>query len=231
MVETLSLSGLSDALKLVLLLKLLLATVLGGAIGLEREIAGKPAGLRTNILICVGAALFMHLSIYVAEIGFSADGHPYGDTTRIAAQIVSGIGFLGAGAILHSHGAVLGLTTAATIWVVAAVGAAVGAGAYVEGIGTSVLIILVLVGLRPFERRFLLRRRKVNATLRVARELRFDTVEDILRGAGLHIHSRRTFEHESDRAFELELVGTTKQFDVAVDELRRRNDVISLTLD
>jgi putative Mg2+ transporter-C (MgtC) family protein len=221
----------SDALKLVLLLKLLLATVLGGAIGLEREIAGKPAGLRTNILICVGAALFMHLSIYVAEIGYSPDGHPYGDTTRIAAQIVSGIGFLGAGAILHAHGAVVGLTTAATIWVVAAVGAAVGAGAYVEGVGTSVLIILVLVGLRPFERRLLLRRRKVNATLRVARDLRFDIVEDILRGAGLHIHSRRTFEHESDRAFELELVGTTKQFDVAVDELKRRNDVISLTLD
>jgi putative Mg2+ transporter-C (MgtC) family protein len=229
--EGLSLSGVSDALKLVLLFKLLLATILGGAIGLEREIAGKPAGLRTNILICVGAALFMHLSIYVAEIGYSPDGHPYGDTTRIAAQIVSGIGFLGAGAILHAHGAVVGLTTAATIWVVAAVGAAVGAGAYVEGIGTSILMILVLVGLRPFERRLLLRRRKVNATLRVNRDLRFDIVEDILRGAGLHIHARRTFEHESDRAFELELVGTTKQFDVAVDELRRRNDVISLTLD
>lgn len=227
----LSLGGVTDALKLVLLFKLLLATILGGAIGLEREIAGKPAGLRTNILICVGAALFMHLSIYVAEIGYSPDGHPYGDTTRIAAQIVSGIGFLGAGAILHAHGAVVGLTTAATIWVVAAVGAAIGAGAYVEGIGTSILMILVLVGLRPFERRLLLRRRKVNATLRVQRDLRFDIVEDILRGAGLHIHARRTFEHESDRAFELELVGTTKQFDVAVDELRRRNDVISLTLD
>jgi uncharacterized membrane protein YhiD involved in acid resistance len=229
--QGLSLSGVSDALKLVLLFKLLLATILGGAIGLEREIAGKPAGLRTNILICVGAALFMHLSIYVAEIGYSPDGHPYGDTTRIAAQIVSGIGFLGAGAILHAHGAVVGLTTAATIWVVAAVGAAIGAGAYVEGVGTSILMILVLVGLRPFERRLLLRRRKVNATLRVNRDLRFDVVEDILRGAGLHIHARRTFEHENDRAFELELVGTTKQFDVVVDELRRRNDVISLTLD
>ena len=82
----------SDALKLVLLLKLLLATLLGGAIGFEREIAGKPAGLRTNILICVGAALFTHLSISVAQIGFTPDGRPYGDTTRITAQIVSGIG-------------------------------------------------------------------------------------------------------------------------------------------
>ena len=209
----------------------MLATLLGGAIGLEREIAGKPAGLRTNILICLGAALFTHLSIYIAEVGFTPDGRPYGDTTRIASQIVSGIGFLGAGAILHAHGAVLGLTTAATIWVVAAVGAAIGAGAYVEGIGTSLVIILVLVGLRPLERGLLHRRRKVNATVRVQRDLRFDAIEDILRGCGLHIFSRRTFEHESDRAFEVELIGTSKQIDEAVDELCRRQDVISISVD
>jgi putative Mg2+ transporter-C (MgtC) family protein len=214
-----------------LLFKLMLATVLGGAIGMEREIAGKPAGLRTNILICVGAALFTHLSIHIAEIGFTPDGRPYGDTTRIAAQIVSGIGFLGAGAILHAHGAVLGLTTAATIWVVAAVGAAVGAGAYVEGVGTSLMIILVLVGLRPVERKLLLRRRKVSASVRVQRDLRFDTIEDILRGNGMHVISRRTFEHESDRSFELELIGTSKQIDTVIDELRRRQDVISISVD
>jgi putative Mg2+ transporter-C (MgtC) family protein len=221
----------SDALKLVLLLKLLLATLLGGAIGFEREIAGKPAGLRTNILICVGAALFTHLSISIAQIGFTPDGRPYGDTTRIAAQIVSGIGFLGAGAILHAHGAVVGLTTAATIWVVAAVGAAVGAGAYVEGVGTSVLIILVLVGLRPVERRLLNRRRKVNATIRVQREVRFDVIEDIIRICGLHLVSRRTYEHDSDRAFELELIGTAKQIDLAIDDMRRRQDIVSVSVE
>ena len=226
-----SLQALSEALRLVLLLKLLLATLLGGAIGLEREIAGKPAGLRTNILICIGAALFTHLSISIAQIGFTADGRPYGDTTRIAAQIVSGIGFLGAGAILHAHGAVVGLTTAATIWVVAAVGAAVGAGAYVEGIGTSALIMIVLVGLRPVERKLLRRRRKVNATVRVRREARYDAIEDILRGCGLHIFSKRTFEHESDRAFELELIGTSTQVDLAIEELRARQDIISISVD
>lgn len=212
-------------------MKLLLATVLGGAIGMEREIAGKPAGLRTNILICVGAALFTHLSVYIALIGFTPDGRPYGDTTRIAAQIVSGIGFLGAGAILHAHGAVVGLTTAASIWVVAAVGAAIGAGAYVEGIGTSVLIVLVLVGLRPVEHRLLLRRRKINATIRVQRDVRFDALEDILRVSGMHIVSRRTFEHDSDRSFELELIGTSKQIDTAIDEMRRRQDVISVSVE
>src|SRR5206468_4062819 len=146
-------------------------------------------------------------------------------------QIVSGIGFLGAGAILHAHGAVLGLTTAATIWVVAAVGAAVGAGAYVEGVGTTILMVLVLVGLRPLEMRLLLRRRKVSATVRVQRDMRFDIVEDILRGNGLHIVSRRTYEHESDRAFELELIGTSKQIDTVVDDLRRRQDVVSISVD
>ena len=226
-----SLGTVTDALKLVLLWKLLLATVLGGAIGFEREIAGKPAGLRTNILICVGAALFTHLSISIAQIGFTPDGRPYGDTTRITAQIVSGIGFLGAGAILHAHGAVVGLTTAATIWVVAAVGAAIGAGAYVEGIGTSVLIILVLVGLRPVERNLLNRRRKVNATIRVQRDVRFDVIEDIIRVCGLHIVSRRTYEHDSDRAFEIELIGTSKQIDLAIDDMRRRQDVISVAVE
>src|SRR3989442_13034921 len=100
-------------------LKLLLAAVLGGIIGIEREIRDKPAGLRTNILICVGSTLFMSISTKVAEL-------LGGDPTRIAAQIISGIGFLGAGAVLHSHGFVLGLTTAATIWVVAGVGMALG---------------------------------------------------------------------------------------------------------
>ena len=226
-----SLSNLSDALKLVLLVKLLLATVLGGAIGMERELAGKPAGLRTNILICVGAALFTHLSVFIAQIGFTPDGRPYGDTTRIAAQIVSGIGFLGAGAILHAHGAVVGLTTAASIWVVAAVGAAVGAGAYVEGIGTSVLIVLVLVGLRPVESRLLNRRRKVHATVRVQRDTRFDLLEDIIRANGLHIVDRRTFEHDTDRAFELDLIGTSRQIDSVIDDMRRRPDVISVSVD
>ena len=231
MLEAGSLGTVSDALKLILLVKLLLATVLGGAIGFEREIAGKPAGLRTNILICVGAALFTHLSISIAQIGFTPDGRPYGDTTRIAAQIVSGIGFLGAGAILHAHGAVVGLTTAATIWVVAAVGAAVGAGAYVEGVGTSVLIILVLVGLRPVERKLLNRRRKVNATIRVQRDVRFDVIEDIIRICGLHIVSRRTYEHDSDRAFEIEVIGTSRQIDLAIDDMRRRQDVISVSVE
>jgi putative Mg2+ transporter-C (MgtC) family protein len=211
------------------LAKLLLATILGGAIGLEREMAGKPAGLRTNILICIGAALFTQLSIDVARIGFSPDGRPFGDTTRIAAQIVSGIGFLGAGAILHGEGAVVGLTTAATVWVVGAVGAAVGAGAYIDAAGGTALIMLVLVGLRPVERKLSSKRRRVRATLRVKPGLDFETVADVIQGNGVHIYSRRSFEHDTDRTFEMELIGATKQLDVLCDRLRGRPDVISIT--
>jgi len=118
-------------------IKLLLAALLGGIIGVEREMRDKPAGLRTNILICVGSTLFMSISTKVAEI-------LGGDPTRIAAQIISGIGFLGAGAVLHSHGFVLGLTTAATIWVVAGVGMALGSGMYGVAVFTTAMSLVTL---------------------------------------------------------------------------------------
>jgi putative Mg2+ transporter-C (MgtC) family protein len=220
-----------EALRLSVLAKLLLATLLGGAIGIERELAGKPAGLRTNILICVGAALFTQLSVDVAKVGFAADGRPYGDTGRIAAQIVSGIGFLGAGAILHGEGAVVGLTTAATIWVVAAIGAAVGAGSYVDALGATALIMMILIGLRPVEHRLLAKRRRVHVTLRVQPSCSFDVFEDQIRKHGVHVFARKTFEHDTDRTFELELVGATSQFDTLVDLLRKQPNVISVTSD
>src|SRR5437762_383360 len=118
-------------------LKLLLAAILGGIIGIERQIRDKPAGLRTNILICVGSTLFMSISTNVAQI-------LGGDPTRIAAQIISGIGFLGAGAVLHSHGFVLGLTTAATIWVVAGIGMALGSGMYSLAVFVTGMSIVTL---------------------------------------------------------------------------------------
>ena len=121
------------------LLRLMLAAALGGMIGLEREASGKPAGFRTNLLICLGAALIMELSIQIGSAGTR------GDPGRIAAQIVSGIGFLGAGTILHFRGNVSGLTTAATLWVVAAIGMAVGARAYLEALGASTLVMLTLM--------------------------------------------------------------------------------------
>jgi putative Mg2+ transporter-C (MgtC) family protein len=226
-----SVTNLPSPMHVIMLGKLLLAAFLGGTIGIERELAAKPAGLRTNILICVGAALFTQLSLDIAMIGFTPDGRPYGDTTRITAQIVSGIGFLGAGAILHGGSSVVGLTTAATIWVVAAIGTAVGAGMYVEAIGATTLIMLVLVGLRPFETRIAAKRRRLHATLRVKPGVPYDTFEKIILSHGVHINSHRTFEHDTDRTFELDLIGATKQFDVLIDRLHNEKDVVSITTD
>jgi putative Mg2+ transporter-C (MgtC) family protein len=146
-----------DDLQLGLLGRLLLAAVLGGIIGFEREIAGKPAGLRTNLLICVGSALFTELSVEITR--FSTGSGPRPDPGRIAAQIVTGIGFLGAGTILRSHGRISGLTTAATVWVVAAVGVAVGARAFAAAVGTTALVMFSLSLLGRMERYVSPRRR------------------------------------------------------------------------
>jgi putative Mg2+ transporter-C (MgtC) family protein len=152
-----------EILRLGLLGRLVLAATLGGLIGLEREISGKPAGLRTNLLICMGAALLMELSINIAALVEPAyatgEVALRSDPARIAAQIVSGIGFLGAGSILQSRGSVTGLTTAATIWVVAAIGMAVGGRFYVEAIGASALVGFSLVLLRKVEMVLIRRRR------------------------------------------------------------------------
>jgi putative Mg2+ transporter-C (MgtC) family protein len=127
--------------------RLLLAAVLGGLIGFERQIKRRPAGLRTNMLICFGAALFTLLSGELA----SAFG---GDKTRIASQIIPGIGFIGAGSILRDRGSVTGLTTAATIFAVASVGMACGGGMYLLAIVSTVLIVLCLVVLGSLETQF-----------------------------------------------------------------------------
>ena len=124
-----------------------LAAFLGACIGLERELKHKPAGLRTNMFICLGAAMFTVLSSELAG-GFG------GDHTRVAAQIIPGIGFIGAGSILHSRGSVQGITTAATMFVVASVGMASGGGLYLTAICSTVLIILSLMGLGEVETRF-----------------------------------------------------------------------------
>ena len=131
------------ALRLDLLAKLVLAVVLGGLVGLEREWRGKPAGLKTNTLICMAAVLFTDMSQRAAMGG--------GDPGRIAAQVLTGVGFLGAGTILHEKGGVIGLTSAATIWMVTAIGMTVGWGAYIDAVGATALVLVVLAGLERAE--------------------------------------------------------------------------------
>ena len=119
-----------------MVLRLVLATFLGAVIGYQRERMGKEAGLRTHMLICTGAALFTMVSIF---------GFVGADPSRVAAGVVTGIGFLGAGVILHrTGGAVVGLTTAATIWAVAAIGLAAGSGLYIISVVATVLMLVIL---------------------------------------------------------------------------------------
>ena len=132
-------------------LRLLLATLLGGAIGLERELKHRPAGLRTNIMICFGSAMFTMMSDRLA-------GAIGGDHTRVAAQIIPGIGFIGAGAILKERGSVSGLTSAATIFVTAGIGMAAGGGLYQTAFFATLLVILSLMVLGEIEQRFDLKR-------------------------------------------------------------------------
>jgi putative Mg2+ transporter-C (MgtC) family protein len=130
--------------------RLVVAAILGGVIGLERQLKHKSAGLRTNMFICFGSAMFTILSDKLAA-GFG------GDHTRIAAQIIPGIGFIGAGSILHSRGSVVGLTTAATLFVAASVGMAAGGGLYIAAIFATIVILIVLAVLGKLETRFQLK--------------------------------------------------------------------------
>jgi putative Mg2+ transporter-C (MgtC) family protein len=124
----------------------LLAAILGGIIGLERELRHRPAGLRTNMFICFGAAMFTILSAGLAGVP--------SDAARIAAQIIPGIGFIGAGSILHNRGLTTGLTTAATLFVVASVGMAAGGGLYLTAVFATGVVLLALFALGYAERTF-----------------------------------------------------------------------------
>jgi len=203
------------------LCRLLIAAVLGGLIGLEREAKHRPAGLRTNIFICVGAAMYTLLSDQLA-------GQHTGDHTRIAAQIIPGIGFIGAGSIIHARGdLVTGITSAATLFVVASLGMAVGGGLYLTAIFATALVLGVLSLLGLMER-FLNLKIMVHGyevTGRSAEEVR-QNVNDLLEPlhsmmqnvqvAPTPVHVRVRFECEGTRKKQariFSLLSSSKAFD------------------
>ena len=147
-------------LELTMVLRLIVAAVLGGIVGMERGSGDRPAGFRTHILVCVGSALFMLVSIYgfddIAPVTTVVENDigTRRDTARIAAQVVSGIGFLGAGTILHEGLTIKGLTTAASLWIVSAIGLAVGSGMYLLSTAATILTLVTLVTFHNWEKRF-----------------------------------------------------------------------------
>ncbi len=211
--------------------KLLLSLVLGALIGMERRRKGQIAGLRTFALISMGATLAMLISIYIPQVYL---GLKNGDPGRIAAQVVSGVGFLGAGAIIQMKGSVRGLTTAAGIWMTACIGLAVGAGMYLISIIASLLIIFILVNIERIELRhnFLweskIIRVKVHGILDDIQPLR-----DILAANGVHI-SDEFMKYEYDNQLTIVNFMVRSKSDVNVpamfNDIRERSDAVSVTI-
>lgn len=172
------------------LLRVVLAAVLGGAIGIEREIREREAGLRTHMLVAIGSALFTLVSAFGFHDFFVRGGNVVrSDPTRIAAQIVTGIGFLGAGAIIRQGLSVRGLTTAATLWVVAAIGLATGAGYYSGAVITTVVVLISLWPLRIVAHRFLERPHEQHLSVELGREGSVAPLLAALESLGIRIES------------------------------------------
>jgi len=214
-----------DIFRLELMLQVGLATLLGGAIGLERELGGKPAGLRTNILICIGSVLYTHLSIAMLSAIAGAGGTGT-DPTRVAGQIVTGVGFIGAGTILHARGAVVGLTSAATIWVVAAIGVALGSGYYLEGIATTIVVLGVLAGLGRVEK--LVERQSTRSTISIhARPgpTVLEDLESLVRRAGLEVNAVSSRQENVDLVIDFDLRGSKRLHDQVMITLLHHDHV------
>jgi putative Mg2+ transporter-C (MgtC) family protein len=213
-----------------LILRLALAAVLGGAIGAERELRERGAGLRTHLLVAVGSALFTLVSAYgFGDFEFSTRAGVVFDPTRIAAQIVTGIGFLGAGAIIRQGLSIRGLTTAATLWIVAAIGLATGAGYYSAAVVTTAVVLLALGPLRIVARRTFRRVRAEEGRLIV--ELRPGEsgarLLDVVERAGARPLSLEFAEEHGRRrvAVDLSLPGSLTQAEV-VESLLVHEEIV-----
>lgn len=170
------------------LLRLAVAAILGALIGLDRERLDRAAGLRTHALVATASALIMLVSAYGFEPVTAAGQSIVADPSRVAAQVVSGIGFLGAGTIILRRNVIRGLTTAASIWAVAGIGLAVGVGMYGEAVATTAILLLILVGLKPLERRMFTHKRSVRVLVRMKSHVgQIGVIESYVAAAGLEL--------------------------------------------
>jgi putative Mg2+ transporter-C (MgtC) family protein len=198
------------------LARLLLAAVLGGIIGMERQLKRRPAGLRTHMLICVGAALFTILSEELAA-GFTAD------RTRIASQIIPGIGFIGAGSILRARGSVTGLTTAATIFVVASIGMACGGGLYWLAVFSALLIVVCLAVLGRLETQFNLKSQVMHYSIeseRSADEI-LDQVTTLMDERGKEMQDMRLRRLNGKKKIVFSVEGTHSEQEELLERLKQ----------
>ncbi|MCH3914766.1 MAG: MgtC/SapB family protein [Acidaminococcaceae bacterium] len=212
-----------------MLIRLLIATILGGLIGIERGRGDRPAGMRTHILVCTGSALLMLVSIY----GIGTVDRQW-DAARIAAQVVSGIGFLGAGTIIHEGLSVRGLTTAASLWMVAAIGLAVGCGMITIAVITTIITLITLITLHNFEKRFVTLDSVERHFLRVVAKNTPNSminIMDYLQDAGVKVRTLNIKSNTVQKTIVLELalkVTKDKDLDKIIAGLNDKNEVVSL---
>ena len=206
-----------DTLLAQLTLRILLAAFLGGLIGLERSAGDRPAGLRTHVLVATGSALLMVISIY------GTDGYTQArDPSRIASQVVSGIGFLGAGTILHEGLTVKGLTTAAGLWASACLGLAIGAGFYFCAFISMLFMIVCMYALPPLERRMTRRAHHMNISLEI------ESMEKLGSVVGhLHAQGARIFDFEVNRSGSAALPNFLCQFSAVLPDRRDHPELLA----
>lgn len=213
---------------LTMLLKLVLSIILGALIGYDREYKNRPAGLRTNILVCLGATLVQIINIDIFNNYKGVSGI---DPARFGAQVISGIGFLGAGTILREGASIKGLTTAASLWVVACIGLAIGNGSYIPAIATAILAFITLTLIKGVENRLSDRNPYFNIEVRIEnRPGGIGYVGQTLGELGVNITNIEFIEQGAEIAtvhISLKIPGKTKKQDI-INKLRTGHGVISV---
>lgn len=189
-----------------IILRLFLAAVLGGAVGIDRQRYEWAAGLRTHMLVCLGSALITIVSAY-GFTGVQMEGHISLDPSRVAAQVVSGIGFLGAGTILFlKHEVVKGLTTAAGLWTVAGIGLAIGGGLYFAAGAATVLVLIILVVIKPYKKKLIVERRQTEIQLKLNREkISLSQLETMLNANNIAYNHLKFFNAKEDNIYAVEI--------------------------
>jgi len=214
-------------------IRILISACLGALVGWERERQHQPAGLRTQMILAVGCTLAMALSINLA-FQFVPQGVS-GDPARLAAQVVSGIGFLGAGAILHYGVNIKGMTTATSLWTVAVIGLTVGAGHYIEAVSTTILLLIILAGITIFERRYIHPFMELNISLKADdRPGIIEEIKGVLSGKGITVQVSSINKNiDDDRITIVLLIRTMKAnfLDEAVSKLSTSRGIKSFKIE
>jgi putative Mg2+ transporter-C (MgtC) family protein len=215
------------------IIRILISACLGALVGWERERQHQPAGLRTQMILAVGCTLAMALSINLA-FQFVPQGVS-GDPARLAAQVVSGIGFLGAGAILHYGVNIKGMTTATSLWTVAVIGLTVGAGHYIEAVSTTILLLIILAGITIFERRYIHPFMELNISLKAEdRPGIIEEIKGVLSGKGITVQVSSINKNiDDDRITIVLLIRTMKAnfLDEAVSKLSSSKGIKSFKIE